>query len=207
MDIMNFLRSRRSIRKYTDEPVPAEQVQLLLEAGRLAPSRANSQPWRFVVVTDPYIKRQLYEAVYCQRLVHEAPLLIVVLGVIDPRRTVPPRTRELVDVGCFDEEVKDFADHVLDDWTRADLKADAALNSAIAATHIMLAAHGLGLGCCWIKLCMDDRVLEVLEVPSDYYHAGILAIGYPAESPAPRPRLPLTELVFDRQQEKAPVSG
>jgi nitroreductase len=207
MDIMDFLRTRRSIRKYTDEPVPEEIVRLLLEAGHLAPSRANSQPWKFVVVTDPHVKQQLYDAVYCQKLVLEAPLLIAVLGVIDPRKSVPLRTRELVDAGCFGEDVKDFADHVLDDWAQTELKTDAALNSAIAATHIMLAAHGLGLGCCWIKLCMDDKVLELLGVPSSYYHTGILAIGYPAESPKARPRLPLEELVFDNQCEKTLVLG
>ncbi|MCA9711703.1 MAG: hypothetical protein KDK70_38060, partial [Myxococcales bacterium] len=57
-------------------------------------------------------------------------------------------------------------------------------------------AHGLGLGCCWVKLCQDDKVLEILGVPSTYYNAGVLAIGYPDESPKQRPRLPLETLVF-----------
>lgn len=60
-----------------------------------------------------------------------------------------------------------------------------------------LAAHGLGLGCCWVKLCKDDQVLEILGVPHDaYYNAGVLALGYPGESPKPRPRVPLDTLVF-----------
>jgi nitroreductase len=108
---------------------------------------------------------------------------------------VPARTFELVQAGCFSEQVKDLADHVLDHWDASRLETDAALNSAIAATHIALAAHALGLGCCWIKLCRDDEVLDVLGVPPGYYHAGTLAIGFPDEEPRARPRLPLSVLV------------
>jgi nitroreductase len=195
MDFMDLVRTRRSIRRYKGTPVPENLVAQLLEAGRLAPSRANSQPWHFVVVTDSAVKRRLYGAVYHQQPILDAPLLIVVLGVIDPRPSVPARTLELVQVGAFGMDVKDFADHVLDNWNAGDLKADAALNSAIAGTHIALAAHALGLGCCWVKLCKDDEVLRILGVPDGFYMAGVLAIGYPDESPPARPRLPLAGLV------------
>ena len=194
-DILELLESRRSIRKFKKIPVPDNVVNSLLEAGRLAPSRANSQPWKFIVVKDPEVKKPLSIAAYNQRTVVEAPLLIVVLGVIDPRSTVPNRTAELVEAGAFGEDVKQKADHVLDDWSLSELKVDAALNSAIAATHIMLAAHGLGLGCCWVKLLDDQSVLEALNVPDGFYHTGILAIGYPDQSPRTRPRLPLNSMV------------
>jgi nitroreductase len=195
-DILELIESRRSIRHFQDRPIPPEVVDKLLRAGQLAPSRANSQPWRFIVIDDQATKEALFEAVYKQKLVLAAPLLITVLGVIDPRKSVPHRTQELVEANCFGQDVKEFADRVLDDWTMAELKVDAALNSAIAATHIILAAHSLGLGCCWVKLCQDDKVLEILGVPSDYYNAGVLAIGYPDEHPKQRPRVPLETLVY-----------
>jgi nitroreductase len=195
-DVMQFLASRRSIRRYVNKPVPEKLVRQLLEAGRMAPSRGNAQPWRFVVVTDQAIKDELYETAYRQEIVRAAPLLIAILGVIDVRDTVPARTAELVKAGAFATDVKDLADHILDDWTLSELKVDAALNSAIAATHIMLAAHGLGLGCCWVKLCEDDRLLRTLGAADGYYNAGVLTIGYPDESPPARPRLPLTSLVY-----------
>lgn len=195
-DILELFETRRSIRKYQDRPIPPELVDKLLRAGQIAPSRANSQPWRFIVIDDPATKEALYEAVYKQKLVLAAPLLISVLGVIDPRKSVPSRTQELVEADCFGHDVKEFADRVLDDWSLAELKVDAALNSAIAATHIILAAHALGLGCCWVKLCQDDKVLEILGVPSGYYNTGVLAIGYPDESPKQRPRVPMETLVY-----------
>ncbi|MFZ5596455.1 MAG: nitroreductase family protein [Bacillota bacterium] len=123
--------------------------------------------------------------------------MIIVLGVIDPRETIPHRTSELVEAGCFGEDVKNDADHVLDDWSFNELKVDAALNSSIAATFIMLAAHGMGLGCCWVKLVNDDKILEIINAPDkEYYHAGILAIGYPGEFPEARPRLPVNSISF-----------
>ncbi len=195
-NVMEFLASRRSVRKYLDKPIPDDMVTQLLEAGRLAPSRGNEQPWRFIVITDPVVKEELFEPVFKQVLVRTAPLLIVVLGVIDPRGTVQDRTQELVEAGCFGKDVKDFADHVLDDWAYSELKVDAALNSSIAATQIMLAAHGLGLGCCWVKLCEDDDVLKVLGAPADYCNTAVLCIGYPDQSPKARPRVPLDSLVF-----------
>jgi nitroreductase len=195
MDFMDLVRSRRSIRRFRQAAVPEDLALKILEAGRLAPSRANSQPWHFVVIRDPAVKQELYAAVYHQQLVLDAPLLIAVLGVVDPRPSVPARTLELVQAGAFDTDVKDFADHVLDNWNPAELKTDAALNSAIPAAYMALAAHALGLGCCWVKLCRDDEVLRVLRVPGGYYHAGLLAIGLPDESPPPRPRLPLAEMV------------
>ena len=148
-----------------------------------------------MVVTDPAVKEALYAAVYHQQVVLDAPVLITVLGIIDPRPSVPARTFELVQAGSFGEDVKELADHVLDHWDTSELKVDAALNSAIAGAYITLAAHALGLGCCWVKLCRDDEVLRVLSVPDGYYHAGTLALGYPVSTPPARPRLPLSVLV------------
>lgn len=195
MDVMAAIESRRSIRKFQEKPVPGDVVEKLLRAGQLAPSRCNLQHARYIVIDDPEIKQRLYEAVYKQRVVLDAPLLITVLGLIDPRKTLPDRTRELVSCGAINEQTKEFADQLLLEWITPELKSDAALNSAIAMTQITLAAHSMGLGSCWIKLCEDDKVMEVLEVPPGYFHCGILAVGFPDEQPKERPRYSLDELV------------
>jgi nitroreductase len=62
MEVMEAIRTRRSIRKYRSDPVPQEDIEYLLEAARLAPSWANSQCWHFVVVTDPQVKEAMAEA-------------------------------------------------------------------------------------------------------------------------------------------------
>ena len=59
MSLLDVIFSRRSIRRYTSKPVPDKVLKSVLEAGRLAPSADNAQPWHFIVVTDPEIKREL----------------------------------------------------------------------------------------------------------------------------------------------------
>lgn len=198
-ELTNAILSRRSIRKFTDKPVAKEIINEILYVGRSAPSRGNSQPWHFVVVTDQTTKEALAEACYDQKLVEKAAFCIVVMGRIDPRSTIADRTEELVKVGAFGQEIKDFADHILDDWNLAELKVDAALNSAIPATLMSIAALDFGLGSCWIKLAKDDAVLNVIGAPNGYFHTATLAFGYPDQNPPPRPRLPINEIVsFNR---------
>lgn len=59
MDFIQVIANRRSVRKFKDEPVPEEALNKVLEAGRWAPSAGNSQPWRFIVVTDADVKRKI----------------------------------------------------------------------------------------------------------------------------------------------------
>jgi len=62
MDVMEAIRSRRSIRKYQDRPVEPERLMRVLEAGRIAPSAKNLQDWKFIVVRDGEKRRRLSEA-------------------------------------------------------------------------------------------------------------------------------------------------
>jgi len=87
------------------------------------------------------------------------------------------------------------------------MEVDPALNASIAATTLMYQAHQLGLGCCWVKLIEDTEVLKILNVPSGYYHAGLLAIGFPDENPKMRPRIDISNLIhfeqFNKMKSKA----
>ncbi len=187
--LVNAILSRRSIRKFKEKPVSPEIINEIIKVGRSSPSRGNSQPWHFIVVTDDKVKHDLAEACYGQKLVQNAAFCIVVLGKIDPRETNPDRTTELVAAGAFGQEVKTFADHVLDDWSLAEMRVDAALNSAIPGALMSIAALDFGLGSCWVKLAKDDAVLKVVSAPEGFYHTGVIAFGYPDQNPTARPRL------------------
>jgi nitroreductase len=78
LDILEILRSRRSIRKFQDQPVEEEIVEKILEAGRWAPSGMNNQPWRFAVVTDTKTKEEIAKLTIYSRIVSGARLLIPV---------------------------------------------------------------------------------------------------------------------------------
>jgi len=85
MSVLDVIRSRGSIRRYEDKPIPRDTLMKILEAARLAQSAANRQPWEFIVVTDPSIKNRLVKAARNQGFVGEAAVVIVCLA--DPSKS------------------------------------------------------------------------------------------------------------------------
>ena len=88
MEVLEAIRTRRSIRRFKQETVPPELIEKLLEAARWAPSSADSQPWEFIVVTDPEIKKGIARSFVIGSFLNEAPLAIAV--VVDRLRTALP---------------------------------------------------------------------------------------------------------------------
>lgn len=80
MDTWLAVASRREVRGYADRELPEEVVGRILDAGRLAGSAANRQPWRFILVEDPEVRMRLAEAVYVPDNIHGAKLVVAVLG-------------------------------------------------------------------------------------------------------------------------------
>jgi nitroreductase len=162
---LELLRTRRSIRRYRPDPVPDEMLEQILEAGRLAPSASNRQPWHFVVVRDQAILKEVaqHAAYYFLRWAHvaEAPLLIILCGEAKNR------------------------------LYRQFLHEDIGL----AGGQMMLQAKALGLGTCWLGGVDRKAIGDILKLPEDVRVIGLLTVGFPAEEPPPTPRKPLEEIV------------
>lgn len=159
--LLELLKSRRSIRRFKPTPVPLELVLKAIDAARYAPSAKNSQPWRFIIVEDPAIRRRLGEIHAYARPLLNAPLAVI--------------------VACVSEESP--TSYLLD--------------CANATIYFMLAAHALGLGTVWVQTLRNiGELREILGLPANVTPVSMLAVGYPDESPAPRPRKPLEEIVF-----------
>ena len=162
---LTLLKERRSIRVYKPDPVPAEMLEQILEAGRWAPSASNRQPWAFVVVQDPEIRRQVasHAAYYFVRWAHvsEAPLLLVLCG---NRKSGIYRQFLHEDIG-------------------------------LAGGQMMLQAHALGLGTCWIGGLDRKAISGILKVPDEWETVGLLTVGFPAESPRPARRRAMADMV------------
>ena len=90
MDVFEAIRTRRSVRKYLQEPIPDDKLEMIFEAARLAPSAANRQPWHFVVVQDISRKKALAGAANKQTFLSDAAAIVVAVG--DPE--VSPRWHE-----------------------------------------------------------------------------------------------------------------
>src|SRR5512143_3549214 len=80
MDVMEAIRIRRSVRKYQSTPIPADVMNRMLDALRLAPSACNYQPWRFIVVNDVIQRERLVAACRNQTFIGQAPVVIVGCG-------------------------------------------------------------------------------------------------------------------------------
>jgi nitroreductase len=78
MEVLDAIRTRRSIRKYKPEPIPEEKLRTILEAARLAPSAGNRQPWRFIVIQDIDRKKALVEVTNNQTFLNAAAIIVAI---------------------------------------------------------------------------------------------------------------------------------
>ncbi|BCS89267.1 nitroreductase family protein [Pseudodesulfovibrio sediminis] len=86
MEVMEALRTRRSIRKYEDKPVSDELIHEILDAAMMAPSAGNAQPWRFIVVTDRAILDSIADLHPYVSMVKQAPLGIIVCADLNEEK-------------------------------------------------------------------------------------------------------------------------
>ncbi len=154
---INNIMTRTSIRQYTDETVSKADIETMLRAGMAAPTAVNRQPWHFVAVTD---KAKLAELAGRRGgMIKQASVAIVVCGNMDKAMQGPGQ--------AF--------------WVQ---------DCSAATENILLAANAIGLGAVWTGCYpMDDRVAEVsktLKLPETIVPLCVIAIGHPAEQPAPK---------------------
>lgn len=199
MELKQAVFDRRSIRRYQDREVPAELVTELLEAARQAPSSANCQPWRFVVVRSAEKRQALRSAT--SRFAADAPLVIACCVELDSFRDVPALGREMRATGMYDGV--DTTIPVHDEFVRPEkpltesaLKSYLMFNSAFAMENLCLRAHDLGLGTCIVAMFSQQLLREILELPQGMVVTGLISVGWPDQDPPPRPRRPLEELLL-----------
>lgn len=175
METRECIRTRRSIRRFTDQPVSDGQLKELLEAIRWSPSWGNSQCWEVVLVRERSGKEKLSSFVLRKESpatqgVIEAPVVLVLCG-----RTGVAGIREGQAVTS------------LGDWFMFDL--------GIACQDLCLAAHDLGLGTVHMGGFDHQSVDQFLKLPPDVHAVEIIPVGYPAHEGAPPPRKALDAFV------------
>ncbi|MCZ7401844.1 MAG: nitroreductase family protein [Candidatus Methanoperedens sp.] len=171
-DVIEIIKTRRSVRNYKEDPVPDEDIKFLIDCARYAPSGSNMQPWSFLVIQNKEVMQKLSEQgkkamiplaekiannpeneagfisflkAKGTNLFYNAPLLVIIFG---NKKSVTA------------------------DW-----------DCAMAAQNMMLAAHSRGIGSCWIGLAlpalMDEKILQELGAPHGYKAVAPLIFGYP----------------------------
>ncbi len=182
-ELMTCLTTRRSIRRYTSNPVPPDLVEQMLTAAIWAPSAHNRQPWRFAVIETAVIKQTLAAAMSQQlqadRQADNVPPDIIAADVTRSYQRIT-QAPLLILVCLSMAEMDNYPDPVRqrNEWIMA------GQSTALAAQNLLLAAHALGLGACWMcaPLFCPDVVRQTLSLPGDWQPQALLTIGYPAES-------------------------
>ena len=201
MELLKVIQSRRSIRKFKSNEVPDAVIRELLDAARLAPSGSNLQATRFVVIKSPAERMKLKECTPLPFVAH-APVIIACCIDREAMGNTLLRYRELMEAQAFvgtpldDPALMEAAAKRRSSMDQATIKAYLTLNAAIAIEHIVLRAVDLGLGSCWIMMFDSAKTKSMLGLDDRYDVVALLPIGYPDQSPAARPRLPLEELVL-----------
>lgn len=150
MEYSDLILTRESVRNYDPgRPVPKETLEKILDAGRLAPSACNIQPWKFLVISSPAMLEKI-KACYNRDWLKDAPHILVVKGLRDKawKRSYDGYNSVETDV-------------------------------AIAMTHIILAAENEGVGTCWIAAYNPALLKEALHTAENELIFGITPLGYP----------------------------
>ena len=205
LTVWEAIKVRRSIRKFAPDDVSDEMIERMLEAANLAPSASNRQPWRFLVVKDKEIRKELRRICLGQRFIEEAPVVIVCFGdlgrySLEARKK---RRKEFTDSGVTETLSGRFADpefrayrDSLPTPPREELRTPLISNTYIAIEHLVLMATALGLGTCWVGGFSDASELNRLfSLADNLVPVAVIPVGYPAgEVPPQRPRLELEEI-------------
>ncbi len=181
LTVPDAIASRRSIRKFVQEPLDQNDLREIIRLASLAPSAWNVQPWRFAVVQDPALKERLREAAYGQAQVTDAPAVIAVYSDMEDVLT---NAEETAHPGLGDDgraaQRKTF-EGVFGAQTVEERGQYGLRQAYIAFGFLLVAARGLGYDTSPMLGFEPAKVRELLGLPEHVQFAGLVALGLRAE--------------------------
>ena len=208
MEILKEIKDWRSIRFFENQKIEKEKILCILEAGRLAPSWQNLQPWHFLALENEDEKKEISKLIVTRKMTERAPLLIVILGNMEgfDMGIAKKRIKEQVGDKMSDEQMTKYLNNK---------KASPVLNShpvllsrlleqvSYASSFMTLEARHQGLGVCIVggiennlseKSEKYDEVKKILNIPEHYDILTVLCVGYENETVEKRSRKDLKEI-------------
>lgn len=184
----SLLHLRRSVRNYNDRYIQREIIDQILEAGRLAASGNNKQPWLFGAITDKQVIEEIAECAYGQKFIKSAPLVMVLSTEADDT----------------DDDLSLLKDKYPSLSSKLD-QLDASIihklyakehQTKIAGTQMILQALENGIGACWVSYFNAEKLGELLGLPERYTATEIIVFGYPKSDIQPRNKKTSEEITF-----------
>ncbi len=155
MELIDIIKSRRSIRRFSQEKLDRNTLLDLIEVARCAPAGANIQALEYVLVDDPHVCQQIFET-------------LAWAGHVKPKRNPEPHQRPTAYIVVLID---------------TQIKREAHVDAAAAIENILLAAWSKGIGSCWLGSIDRIKLLEILNIRDNYQIDSVIALGKPAEKP------------------------
>lgn len=196
-EFMQALRFRHACKRFEEKrPLARADLDYILEAGRLAPSSLGLEPWRFLVIEDPVLRRRLRPACWNQAQVTTASVLVVITALIADLRLESAYPQQMLRRLVGSDAELEEAMEIYRDIARGDLPAFSVAQCHVAAAHMMMAAAVIGVDSCPMGGFEPAAVAEVLAIDrAEVDVALLLAFGYRAQPQPAKQRLALHDLV------------
>ncbi len=172
METREAIENRRSIRIFQPRKVHKDLIAKIIDSARWAPSSGNIQNWQFLIVEDKGRKLQISEAALGQTFIALSPVNIIV---------------------CVDNANMEMY------YGKRGTDMYSYQNSAAAIQNMLLTAHSLGLGSCWVGAFDEDALKRILKIPDDIVPVAIISVGYPSEQPPTPSRRNLDVLIYSEE--------
>jgi len=181
--IIDLIQKHGSARRYKPDPLPASVIETVVEAGQRASTSSNLQTYSVIAVTDPKKRVRLSELCGGQKHIAEAPLFLAFCADL-------ARLNHICKMQGYTQRAEYTENFLI-----------AAVDAAIVAQNVALAAESLGLGICYIGSIRNDprEVIELLGLPKLVFPITGMTVGTPVKPPRLRPRLPLCEILHHDQ--------
>ena len=168
-EFLNLIKSRRSIRSFSETPVEWDKIVNILNAGRWAPSAGNLQDWKFIVVNENEKKEEIATACLEQEWIGTADTIIVVCNQPEKNKSFYYEKGE---------------------------KIYSIQDGATAVENMLLMAQKEKLGACWVGAYDDEELKRVLDIPAEVQISAVIPIGYPGEKVPTPPRKTLEKIAY-----------
>ncbi len=167
--VFEAIKTRRSVRKYQGKLIPRELTTKVIDAGRFAPSAGNLQNWKFILCEKQSVKNGIADACLQQWWISSAPSIIIIVAEPDKAKRF---------YGLRGERLYTIQ------------------NIAAAAQNMLLCAHSLGLGACWVGAFDEDKMSRVCSIPEEYRPQAVITLGYADEHPPEPTKYPLETITY-----------
>nr|WP_145162364.1 nitroreductase family protein [Paenibacillus terrae] len=204
----NVIQERRSVRSYDPEvKISREEMNEILQQAALAPSGANLQPWRFLVIDSQELKQKLFPIAFDQQQVIEASAVIAVLGDLEGYKLAEKIYGMAVDAGYMPAETaKSFVERyqgLFASMPPETVLQKVSIDSGLVSMQLMLVARAKGYDTVPMGGFDQAKFVEAFDIPERYAPIMLIAIGKAANPGHPTLRLPIEDVAFYNEMPKA----